>query len=295
MPISHKPTSRNTEGKSLFSQEDFPANLSPSQVKEREQQTTVTSGLKCLEQYERCDPLGLLVKMLLESPRWYSPMRILRWKTKPLRAKRVILLSSNSAEILSKRDISSNRLLFQLAPSVRPTAGTEFGLSQDLMKINLLPTPLASDATMGAVIDKEDTFRITASGMPRKINRNGVDGSVGLARLMKLWDLLPTPTATDATRGGEILTSKTKLRKSGQRFSATLNDLAKSGLLPTPVASDKNGGSTRTDPNRQFSCALQDYVHGVAMNKDQSLIGRSSQLNPHFTLEMMGFYDISPI
>ncbi|MFR9530611.1 MAG: hypothetical protein SNH05_04525, partial [Rikenellaceae bacterium] len=49
------------------------------------------------------------------------------------------------------------------------------------------------------------------------------------------------------------------------------------------------GGSTRSDPKRQYSCALQDYLHGVAMNKDESLRGRSSQLNPHFTSEMMGF------
>lgn len=192
-----------------------------------------------------------------------------------LNAKRVTLLSKESADILKKRDIPSNRLLFRLAASVRPTSEIECGSSHDLMKKNLLPTPVASDATMGAIIGKEDTYRITATGMPRKINRNGVDGSVGLARLMKLWDLLPTPTATDATRGGEIITSKNKYRPSGQRFSPTLTDLAKSGLLPTPVASDKNGGSTRTDPNRQFTCALQDYLHGVAMTKDQSLRGKS--------------------
>ncbi len=50
----------------------------------------------------------------------------------------------------------------------------------------LLPTPLASDATVGAVMGKEDRFRVTATGMPRKINRNGTSGSVGLARLMTL-------------------------------------------------------------------------------------------------------------
>lgn len=199
--------------------------------------------------------------------------------------------SSSTAfvKILSKRDIPSNRLLFRLAASVRPTNETGCGSLHDLMKQELLPTPVASDATMGAVIGKEDTFRITSTGMPRKVNRNGQDGSVGLARLVKLWDLLPTPTATDATRGGETVTGKSKQRANGLIFSATLSDLTVSGLLPTPVASDRNGGSTRTDPARQFSCALQDYVHGVAQQKDQSLIGRSSQLNPRFTLEMMGF------
>ncbi len=295
-----KQTFQNTMDKSHYLPEDSPANHSPSQEREKEQMTLVTSVHKCLEQLKRSDQLGLLVKMLLVSPRCYSPVRLFQWRVKPLNKRRIVvsskpqnqnLLSSESVTILSKKDIQSNRLLFRLVASVRPTKGTECGLSHDLMKTNLLPTPLASDATMGAIIGKEDKFRITSTGMPRKINRNGVDGSVGLARLMKLWDLLPTPTATDATRGGEILKGKTKLCKSGQKFSATLNDLARSGLLPTPVAPDKNGGSTRTDPKRQFTCALQDYVHGVAMEKNRSLIGHSSQLNPHFTQEIMGFPD----
>ena len=298
MQTSQPPTFQNTEIESPYSPEGFLASLSPWQVSERERQMTVTSGRQCLTSFDRSGRLGLLVKMLLESPRWYSPVRSLKWKMKPLIKKRIIESSkpknsdsSSTAfvKILSKRDIPSNRLLFRLAASVRPTNETGCGSLHDLMKQELLPTPVASDATMGAVIGKEDTFRITSTGMPRKVNRNGQDGSVGLARLVKLWDLLPTPTATDATRGGETVTGKSKQRANGLIFSATLSDLTVSGLLPTPVASDRNGGSTRTDPARQFSCALQDYVHGVAQQKDQSLIGRSSQLNPRFTLEMMGF------
>ena len=298
MQTSQPPTFQNTEIGSPYSPEGFPASPSPWQESERERQMTVISGRQCLTSFDRSDRLGLLVKMLLESPRWYSPVRSLKWKTKPLYSLRIIesskpknsdSSSTASAKILSKRDIPSNRLLFRLAASARPTNETECGSLHDLMKRELLPTPVASDATMGAVIGKEDTFRITSTGMPRKVNRNGQDGSVGLARLVKLWDLLPTPTATDATRGGETVTGKSKQRANGLIFSATLSDLTVSGLLPTPVASDRNGGSTRTDPARQFSCALQDYVHGVAQQKDQSLIGRSSQLNPRFTLEMMGF------
>lgn len=259
---------------------------------------TVTSGHECLKSYERFDHVGLLVRMLLESPRWYSPLRAFRWRSKPIPQKRITksskpvnsdLSSTESVTTLMRQDIPSSRLLFRLVALAHPTSETEYGLLQDFVKTNLLPTPLASDATMGAVIGREDKFRITSTGMPRKVNRNGQDGSVGLARLVKLWDLLPTPTATDATRGGEIVTSRRKIRPSGTEYSLTLNDLAKSGLLPTPIASDKNGGSTRTDPSRQFSCALQDYVHGVAQQKDSRLIGHSSQLNPRFTLEMMGF------
>ena len=48
------------------------------------------------------------------------------------------------------------------------------------------PTPLASDGTMGAIIGREDTFRMMPSGVPRKINRNGTNGSIGLARLVQM-------------------------------------------------------------------------------------------------------------
>jgi hypothetical protein len=56
----------------------------------------------------------------------------------------------------------------------------------------MLPTPVASDGTSGSVIGKNDTFYTTSTGMPRKVNQNGVDGSVGLGRLVQMW---PTPTA----------------------------------------------------------------------------------------------------
>lgn len=153
----------------------------------------------------------------------------------------------------------------------------------------LLPTPVASDATTGAILGAEDVYVWTRTGMPRKITRHGVDGSVGLARLVKLWDLLPTPTASDGTRTGIPVTGKRHTKPNGMQFSSSLPDLALSGLLPTPVASDKNGGSTRRDPERQFDNILHDHIHGLAQLKDRSRIGRSSQLNPRFTLEMMGF------
>ena len=50
----------------------------------------------------------------------------------------------------------------------------------------LLPTPQASDGTTGQIIGKKDKFYITKTGVPRKINKNGVDGSIGLARRILL-------------------------------------------------------------------------------------------------------------
>jgi site-specific DNA-cytosine methylase len=47
--------------------EDSPANLSPQQEKEKAQKMTVIYGRKCYELYGKLSPLGLLVKMFLES------------------------------------------------------------------------------------------------------------------------------------------------------------------------------------------------------------------------------------
>lgn len=56
------------------------------------------------------------------------------------------------------------------------------------------------------------------------------------------------------------------------------------GLLPTPTAtSDKKGGCTRTDESRQND-TLAHAVHGVLGEP-----GKTSQLNPPFVAEMMGF------
>jgi hypothetical protein len=59
----------------------------------------------------------------------------------------------------------------------------------------MIPTPVASDGTTGAIIGKNDTFYTTKTGMPRKINQKGTNGSVGLGRLVQMW---PTPTCHNA-------------------------------------------------------------------------------------------------
>lgn len=51
-------------------------------------------------------------------------------------------------------------------------------------------------------------------------------------------ELLPTPTASEAFGGAEIVTGLRKQRPSGQIYSSKLTDLAKSGLLPTPTTQE---------------------------------------------------------
>ena len=114
------PTSENFGGGameiSLFSQEDSPASHSPLPGSEEARKITVISGRKCCELSRRQDPLGCLVKMLLESSTWNSTKCVLTWKP---------------------RATPSGRLLFQLVPWMPPIEETGFGFWQ---------TPSATDA-----------------------------------------------------------------------------------------------------------------------------------------------------
>lgn len=336
MKTLQKQTLKNGEEGSMSLQEDFHASLSPSQVEERERMITATSGRTCSVLYEKSGPLGLLVKTLLESSQWYSPARRLKWDAKPLFSERIIekeycydknTLSKPSVQTLSEKDTPSNRCLFRLVPSERPTGETGYGLLptptvmedrrkpngnsnrqkkimsnlnpysiQELLptvqtqglkmcdkngktqfypmellptpttidagsgRINksnspnakerptialaarrgLLPTPMASDATTGAIIGKNDQFITTGNGTPRKINQNGTNGSIGLARIVQL---LPTPTMRD------------------YKGAPTIENIQKRGRNPMT--------------NNLADCFAQT--------------GKTSQLNPLFVEEMMGF------
>lgn len=241
---SQRLTSPDGGAESISSREVSPASLFPLQDNEKDRMTTVTSGRKCYGLYARSNPVGLLVRMLVESYQWYSPARRLKWQMNCLSSERITekewcygrnMSSKPSVRILNVKDTASSRFLFRLVPSERPTGGTGCGSSQ---KGILLPTPMASDATVGAVIGKDDMFLATGSGMPRKINRNGKNGSLGLARM--------------------------------------------TGLMCTPTASDWKGGSTRSRKEYQES-SLRSQVHAYYGT------GRTSQLNPRFVAEMMGF------
>mgnify|MGYP006987331100 CR=1 FL=1 len=135
------------EGDGLTSsQEVSHASPFPLPAGERARRTAVTSGLTCSVPFMRSGPVGLLVRTLVASSRWYSPARRLTWDVSPLCSERISLYTAsgrkyvrsrtNLAVILSVKDIPSNRCLFRLVPSVPRTEGTAYGL---------LPTPMARD------------------------------------------------------------------------------------------------------------------------------------------------------
>lgn len=169
MEILQQQILKNGRERSMFSQVDFPVSLSQSQVVEKEKKMTVISGQKCFEQFERYSQLGSLLKTLTESERWWNPVVKLRWDVQTISSRKVMftekninLPSSESARILSEKDILSNRLLYQLVPSEHPTGETGSGLlptpltqglkrcgktgKTEFFPLKLLPTPMTAEA-----------------------------------------------------------------------------------------------------------------------------------------------------
>ena len=245
------------EGDGLTSsQEVSHASPFPLPAGERARRTAVTSGLTCSVPFMRSGPVGLLVRTLVASSRWYSPARRLTWDVSPLCSERISLYtvsgrntsSRPSAVILSVKDIPSSRYLFRLVPSVPRTEGTVSGL---------LPTPIASD------------FKVRGPGSQQK----GLPESI---REM----LLPTPTATEIHHWQRVERWKRQGRTSmhetedGEKNPNGLTDfLDFHGLLPTLEHIGRKGKNPRQG-------GLPDFF---------AQTGRSFQLNPLFVAEMMGF------
>ena len=99
--------------------------------------------------------------------------------------------------------------------------------------------------------------------------------------------LLPTPTAMidEAPIAKVDARNQKQMEKGNSPFILGLGQQAMRGMLPTPTASDWKGGCTRTGENEKFQHAmLQHSIHHFHGER-----GKSSQLNPRFVAEMMGF------
>jgi len=89
--------------------------------------------------------------------------------------------------------------------------------------------------------------------------------------------MLPTVIASDGARGGQIVLGKSKTKQSGERYSSTLVELARSGLLPTPTT-----GSNRNSRNAVQRKGEAHQNHGVALGLAQVLEISSGVLPKEF-------------
>ena len=274
-----KQTLQSGTERSMFSPEDSLANPSPSLVEERERTITATSGRRCFERYGRYTPLGSLVKTLLESRRWWSPAKSLRWDAQTIFSKRITYIekkadshSTKSVQTSKPKDIPSNRLLFQLAVSERHTEETEFGL---------LPTPNAMD-----IAHKDMEINERGRRNPKK---GKTDHSLGLED-MAVAKLLPTPCSIEATKFTKTINPNSQM---GQGITA----LAVNGLLPTPTAMEIKHSNRVKGLKEKGAKGMYSRKNGALrpngltdfLDFNNQVGGGTSQLNPLFVEEMMGF------
>ena len=143
-----------------------------------------------------------------------------------------------------------NRMYFHLQVSTLRTEETGFGL---------LPTVVANASNREL---NEDGESISAKG-----NKFGVS----IQQLAKA-GLLPTPDCSD--------------RRGPNSKQQALNNVIKNGMLAAPTASDYKGCCMRTGKNAVFQeSMLQHQIHYLTGQET----GKTSQLNPLFVTEMMGY------
>ena len=279
METSRQQTLHGGEARLMSSPEDSPASLSALPDEGEERRMTATSGRRCSALSGKSGRLGLSVRMLLESSRWYSPARRLQWQARPLYSERITkrricvsgMSSRRSALTLSVRDIPSSRLSFRLVPSVRPTGGTGYGLLQDEHK------------AMNARINAEKTLLPTVMTQGLKISNEKGAGGVHPA------GFAPTPMSTEVRHerrvrelkeaGGDTLHS----RVNGEtRPNGLMDYLDFHGVLPTPTASCQNVGCPKA--RKDGTLRTGQLNHLLAYRT-----GHASQLNPRYVAEMMGF------
>ena len=285
MKTLQKQISPNGEDALMFSQEDSLVSHSVLQVSERERKITAISGARCYERYGKFSPLGLLVKTLMESSQWYSPVMRLKWDARMIYSKRITYIEQSnnsllmsSVKTLSMQDIQSSRLLFRLVPSELHTDEIGCGLlptvqTQGLKVCNkegkteflsplLLPTPTAIDKGSGRI--------------NKSLSKNATERPT-LAKCAKM-QLLPTPNASEGTKWTTKYNANSQMGKG-------LTAMACSGLLLTPMARDGMRSGMTMDALKKHGKPKANLAEQIA----HKVGGGTSQLNPLYVTEMMGY------
>lgn len=238
----------------LFSLAGSPdhASHTAQQESDLERKMTATSGRKCLEQFERFNRVGLWAKTFAG-----LLIGMEGW------------YSTKCSLIWKMKATKSSRFYFQLAPLTRPTDGIGFGL--------LLKTPTKFDSTVSS---------------PKA---NPVSGNSGcLAQeLMCGFRMLPTPTKIQRDHPERVEALKVSGAATmasrncgGNRPNSILDAVNFYGMLPPPAKRDTKGANSLEHLNRETDGnSHQDQLP----NFIKLATGSSSQLNPRFVAEMMGF------
>jgi len=168
--------------------------------------------------------------------------------------------SSRCALTWKVKGTKFNRLLFQLLPKTHRTEGTESGL---------LPTPNTCDAHNAN-------------------NKDNHDVNKGYLRGYATMGMLPTPCRFDynsARTEKKWEEDKKKYAEKGINLQMGLKQMARFQMLPTPTAGEHKHGKTEKYWKNRIEKGRQEDL-SMTIHK---ATGKTSQLNPQFVEEMMGF------
>lgn len=247
-----------------------PASRSRSRASAKARRTTATSGRKCCGLFGLFDLDGSWARtfseLLIGRKEWSSSRCVLTWR---------------------RRDMRFNRTLYRLAVSALPTEGTDAGLSGTLLK-----TPCAFDATTitpkknpvpgnsGCLAQEIMCGYAARRGLLPTVQTQGLKQCKNGKTVFMPLSLLPTRRASKITGGDRA------------DFSPSLPGLMPKGMLPTPTARDfqppvslaalmRRNGAMRTDALCNIPVMIGEHC--------TQRHGKTSQLNPLFVAEMMGF------
>ena len=139
------------------------------------------------------------------------------------------------------------------------------------------PTVVSADASMGAIISPSDTYKQTSTGSLRKINKNGKDGSLGLARTVKMMDSQQQNWPTVRTSSANGASSKeVEAGNPKQRLEVMITNWA------TPTTRDWKDTANANVP---VNSLLGRQAPQIMKDGTESQI----TLNPRFTEWLMGW------
>ena len=266
--MSQRQISGNGEEKSMSLQEVFLVNHSPSQAKERERMITAISGLTCSGPYMRSGPIGSLVRTLLASSRWYSPVRRLKWEVNPLYSERVSLYLKDDSNMFGGVGDYKRR-----GPGSR-----QQGLPEIIHGM-LLPTPVATEIHHAERVRKWKSMNLSSPHAQIAGEKN----PNGLTDFLDFYGILPEPipdnTELENTDGNNLEES-------------ILQWLAEGQVMPTPTARDWKGAPSLENLKKRGKIPQKNSLPDFFART-----GKSFQLNPLFVAEMMGFppdWTVSP-
>lgn len=257
------------------------ANPTPLQENERARMMNAIYGPKCLEQFEKFNHVGLwertFSELLIGQTGWSSRRCKLIWRLRGTKYKRTYFqlvpstLRTEETEfgLLLKTPTVMDGLV--TSGKKNPISGNSGTLAQEIMgnfsptmiKLGLLPTP-----TCAETIQPKEPIEVFGNNRIR--SKQGIEGSCKLVDLLQN-NLLPTPRANQVN-GCNLHSENLANRNKGN-----LEEVIAKSLLPTPTADD--------NPAKNTGKRNQDSLQKRAFQQT----GKTSQLNPRFVAEMMGF------